>query len=508
MTKRNITAIAIAACACLTAALPSASSGADGARGTRAVNYNPLEGDNGFGVLVEGNTFLGSTESEGPVAMGGNLSFGTYNVSLHNVGTYTAPGDTRPAGLVVNGRVDLAGSVPGGVLSLLSDRYVKIGDLTGVQALITDSNGASVNTQITATGAGYNSTPRIGLTTQQTPASVAASSGFDVAALFPTYRARATEMATCATTVILRDSAGNPLPQQEGFPAGTSAYITLTDNTTNVLNLSGADLENLGEIVFTSPPTATAPLVISVDTTATGGVYTWNVPNQANASAGASYILWNFADATDLTIATGDSIEGTVYAPGAAVTDINASNIEGTVVAKSFSAGPVVSGNVVNAGEIHYFPFSANVTCTDTTPTEPPTTAPPTTAPPTTEPPTTAPPTTEPPTEPPSEPPSWPPSEPPTEHPTWLPTGLPTWFPTDGWTPPPTGYPGVTPHGQEPPPAELPVADTVDQAHRGLAGTELAGTGLSDSVRFAVAGALALTAAGVALFRRGRRQRD
>ncbi|MEU1433064.1 choice-of-anchor A family protein [Streptomyces sp. NPDC005786] len=337
---------------------------------------NPLAGDNGFGVLVQDDATLGSTETEGSVAIGGDLTYGPgYNVALQTPGTFTAPGDDRPTALLVGGRADHAGSSPQGVLKVLSDGYVKIGDATGSSVLDTDVNGADVTTQVVAAGASYNSTPRIETTVRQPVESVTDTTGLpDLDALFATYRDRSDAIDTCDTNVILRDAAGNPLPDQTGFPAGTSAHVTLTEGETNVLRLTGEQLNNLSEITFDTPPTASTPFVVDVDTTGTDSTYVWHLPNLAGVSGDqAPYMLWNFPDATDITMADGDSLEGTVFAPRAHLTDLAASNIEGTVVVRELTAGPLTEGGAssVDAGEIHQFPFAADIDCTGGEPPSP-----------------------------------------------------------------------------------------------------------------------------------------
>ncbi|MEE4492202.1 choice-of-anchor A family protein [Streptomyces sp. BE230] len=372
--KRTSLTTATACVLCLASAAPAAAD----------YSGNPLAGDNGFGVLIQSDATLGSTETEGSVAIGGNLTYGPgYNVALHAPGTFTAPGDARPTALLVGSRVDYAGSSPQGVLKVLSNGYVKIGDATGSSVLEQDGNTqdtefADVNTQIVAQGAAHNSTPRIETTVRQPASSVTDTTGLpDLDALFATYRDRSTAIGTCDTSVILRDDAGNPLPDQTGFPAGTSAHVTLTDGETNVLRLTGVQLNNLSEIVFDTPPTATAPFVVDIDTTGTNGTYVWHMPNLAGASGEqAPYMLWNFSDATDITMADGDSLEGTVFAPRAHLTDVNPANIEGTVVARELVAGPLTEGSAadsVNAGEIHQFPFATEIDCgTDQSPSPSP----------------------------------------------------------------------------------------------------------------------------------------
>nr|AAZ23065.1 hypothetical protein [Streptomyces fradiae] len=327
---------------------------------------NPVEGSNGFGVVTEGDATLGSTESEGPVAVGGDLAFGAgYNVALNTPGTFVAPGDARPTALLVDGRVDHAASSPSGVLRVLQGGYVKIGDASGSAVLNEDANGASSNTRVVAAASPYDSTPRIELTVQQPAGSVFQQGLMDLTALFSAYRDRADRMAGCDADVTLLDGDGNPLAPEDITP-GTDVQVSLAGGRTNVLRLTGQQLNDIAEITFVNPPTADTPLLVDVDTTATDGVFTWDTPTPAGISnAQAPYILWNFADATSITIASGDSVEGTIFAPRADLVDLDPSNIEGDVIVKTLTAGPLTGpgGEAVNAGEIHYHPFDAQLQC-------------------------------------------------------------------------------------------------------------------------------------------------
>lgn len=430
---------------------------------------NPVDGSNGFGVVTEGDAMLGSTESEGPVAIGGNLSFGSgYNVSLNTPGSFTAPGDDQPTALLVGGRVDYASSAPNGVLKVLQNGYVKIGDIPGSTAASNDANGAQVNTHITRTAAAYDSTPRIELTTRQPRSSVGPADLMDFPSLFSTFRDRADTMAQCANNVTLLDGNGNALSDQENVAPGTNAKVQLTPGKTNVLHVTGEALNNLDEITFLNQPSADTPFLVVVDTTATGGALTWHTPNLAGVSgANAPYMMWDFPDATNITIADGDTVEGTIYAPRADLTDLDPSNIEGDIIARTLTAGPINGpSGPVNAGEIHYFPFDADLECADISSSPSPHSPSPTDSP----------------------------TPSPTDSPTPSPKDSPTPSPSDT-TPSPTPQPS-TPMPSTPAPSPHP------------SGPELANTGNSRATGLAAAGACALIATGAALTLWARRQRN
>lgn len=390
--RKGVAVVSAVLCAGLGgwAALPAQAAGGPGPEPRAAVG-NPMEGNLGFGTIVEHDALLGSTETEGTVALGGDLTFGPgYNVMIHQTGTYTVPGESEPTALLVGGRISMTGSAPDGVLKVLNNGYVHVGDMAGISALDTDSNGASVNTEVVASGSAYDSVPRLQLTTRETPSAVGPfNSPIDFTSLFAQYRERAREIAECAQNVTLTDASGTPLPEQTGFPSGTQAYVTLTPGETNVLHLTGDDLNNLAEISFRTQPTADTPFVVVVDPVDTP--YAWHVPNLAGVSGTqAPYMLWDFPTATDIDMTSGDSLEGTIYAPSAHLVDLDSSNIEGDIAVKSFEAGPESSpGQYTNAGEIHNFPFAAELDCGGETsspsqsPSESPTTVSPTTATPT-----------------------------------------------------------------------------------------------------------------------------
>lgn len=335
------------------------------ATGSQAAGvFDPLVGNKGFLVLVEQDADLIAHEIEGTVAIGGNLRFGNgFTTLTQSTEPFTVPGDAAPTALIVNGRVDLAGSAAGGQFRVTGGGYMKIGDLTGVVVKDADNNNAPTLTRLVPIN-DYTATPNLEVAIHQDAVSVGPTVPLDVAGLFPTYRTISSEMAlACPNNVVLRDSAGNPLTKP--YAPDTHAFLTLTPGQTNILNITAADLNNLAEITFTNQPSASMPLIVNVDTTGVGGNFAWDSPNLAGVGSGqAPYMLWNFPDATALQHVGGDSLEGTLYAPRADFVDLNPTNIEGAVVVKSM----VMGSGMVDGGEVHMFPFFGQVTCGDLTP--------------------------------------------------------------------------------------------------------------------------------------------
>ena len=364
---------------------------------------NPLDPALNFNAFIEGDTVLAEHEMEGPLATGGTLAIqGIYEINTQRNADYIDGDDAEPSALVVGGSMDWNNSTSDGIVPVLSEGYMKFGDLTGSDVLNTDQNDAPVNTQLVRAGEEYNSTPRVALTVQQ-PIESVHSSPIDFASAFAQMRGYSEDLAVCANTVTMLDSrdGGSPVAKGEVQP-GQQIFVTLTEGQTNVLNVTGEDLNNISDLTFVNKPSADTPILINVDTSGTGGVFNWDVANQAGLGGeDAPYILWNFNDTVELTLTPGGStVEGSIFAPDAYFTDISEGNIEGQIVA----ADAVLGTTEYDSLELHYYPFAAELTCeTDVDPsptgtTEVPTTDAPTTDAPTTDIPTTDAPTTDTPT--------------------------------------------------------------------------------------------------------------
>jgi choice-of-anchor A domain-containing protein len=326
-----------------------------------ATAEHPLAPALGFNSFVEDETVLASTESEGGIATGGNLVVsGAYNVNIHNASTFIAPGDSVPSALVVGGRVDFTQGPASSVVQVHD--YVKVGDLTGAEVLNVDSNLASVSTRVVVAGTDYNSTPRIELNLQQPLASVGPTSPIDFDAAFAVLRSHAADLYACeAHEVEMEDDQSQPVAKGE-VAAGQQIRISLLMGVTNVLNVTGEDLNNMGDLVFLTSPDDQTPLLINVDTSGTGGEMNWDVKSQAGiGGAEAPYIIWNFNDTARLRLTGGDTVQGSILAPDADYSDISPANVQGQIIVENAHLGEVGE----NGGEIHDFPFDAVLTCED-----------------------------------------------------------------------------------------------------------------------------------------------
>ena len=348
--------------------MPSVTAGAtvnatvvtQGASGSASYVYttgvNPVTGTQGFAVFVAGNLALNATAVACPVALGGNLSFGpaSFNVATQTQGSFTASGDSKPTGLLVGGNINWSGSSSTGSVNVQSS-YMKIGNMTG--SVVAQSGSAP--THVVPTGNSYSSSPQLASTLNQPTASVTQSGLINFTSAFSAFATQSAGLAACTSTIALNASNGKPLPLP--LPSGTNAYLTLTPGTQNVLDISAANLANISLLQFQNAPSATMPLVINVDTSGVGNTFTWTTPNinGLSASSAAPYILWNFFNATQLTISGSATVPGTIYAPGTAVNDYDGNGLAGGVIAASLAVGG--SGGNPNGGQILSYPFTATL---------------------------------------------------------------------------------------------------------------------------------------------------
>jgi choice-of-anchor A domain-containing protein len=329
------------------------------------INGHPA--NSGFLVFVENDVTLRNDESEGTMAMGGNLRIQqSYNIAIHapKDSTFTDEGDSGPTFLYVGGGIRWEDT--NAQVRVLNQGFTKVADTTTYDAHTRDQNNAEVNYRLTPPGRPFNSQPYLeGNTKAQTVASIKHRPGPDlinVAAAFDVYRALTRELAACPANVELvsPDYPFAPLPRP--YASGARGRLTLTPDRTNVLTMTTTELANLSEITYTNQPTASMPLLINV----IGDSFTGKMPNHPGASGSqAPYILWNFPEATSIKVTGGDSQEGTIYAPHAKVTWVPTANIEGNVIASYFNHGEPKPVRNAAPREIHDFPFNAKLSCAD-----------------------------------------------------------------------------------------------------------------------------------------------
>lgn len=308
---------------------------------------NPTSPTKDFNIFVENDLTLKTNESEGPVAVGGDLTIaGTYQAAIQNGGTFLVNG--VKIGLLVGGKVNYNS----GTLQVNQNTYVKIGNSTGSTVWYYDQNNAATNIRVTP--GPYDPNSKILLQTNATNLGVSSGNNpvfqsglIDFAGAFQTMRTEALSLAACQHNAQITNANGNPIPNTN-LPNQIKINM---QNGVNIFNVSGADINNVQVLTYTNTPSQDKVLLINVDAP---GTFTWNVWNQAGISfQGAQYVIYNFYNTTTLNIAGSPTVEGTIFAPFADVNKIiNQSNIQGQVIGKSFNH---------QGGQVHYAAFKGSV---------------------------------------------------------------------------------------------------------------------------------------------------
>ncbi|GAA3510406.1 hypothetical protein GCM10022393_24690 [Aquimarina addita] len=288
---------------------------------------NPLADALGYNAFVRYAAYLGGGDTEGPIALGGDLTMnGIITVAAQTPGINFFNGDDKASSLVVNGKVQYVS----GQGIQLNQGYAKIGNLNGSSIFDKDLNNASVNTR--ATAGGYGDMPRIQVHTQQDADSVAQGDLIDFEAAFAGFNALSLAYSSLAPNVVLSDD----------------YKVTLIQNEINVLNVTGAELKSLPYVTFTNTPSKETPLVINVDAS---GDLEWDIFNIAGiGDQQGSFIIWNFFNSSSITLTGGGTIIGAVLAPAADVIKDSSGNINGQVIAANYFH---------NEGELHQHVFDS-----------------------------------------------------------------------------------------------------------------------------------------------------
>lgn len=297
----------------------------------------------GFNVFVQNDFVFGGGDVEGAVAVGNNLTIQGSNgqFAIQSAGTFTVPGMAAPAGLLVANDVNLNG----GGLGLLSGAKVLIGSNTQTKALSVDMNGATVNTRVVNTAGNYSSTPNISLSHSQSE-NVYQTSPIDFTAAFSVFRSRSTNVAALATNMTITNANGTA-QNPSSLSNNSQIYVKALSAGANILNLTGTNINNISSMTFDVKPSASQYVVINVDNP---GTFNWSNFNFTGVSSTeAQYILINFSNSTTVNINSSSTVFATIFAPNADVDKKNSANIDGQVIAKSFT--------MLQGGEVHRMYF-------------------------------------------------------------------------------------------------------------------------------------------------------
>lgn len=318
--------------------------------GTVAQAQNPAASALGFNVFVRDSAILTNNETQGPVAIGANLALNnvSYQVATNTAGTFQVGGDN--IGLLVGGRVRYNS---GNALQINNNGYVKIGDSTGSYTWYVDQNNAFSPIQVTP-GATYNGTPRIQL--QANAQQLGVWNGVNpvfqgglvnFATAFNTLAGNATIMQALPNNVQLTDANGNNIPSTN--PPAT-VKMTL-NNGLNVLNITGADMNQIQNFTFNNTPNSNRWLLVNVDAQ---GTFNWNVFNSAGigGNTDGQFILYNFYNTTVLNLVGSGAVVGSIFAPSAHINKtVNSNNVHGQVIGRTLNH---------TVGMIQYAPFQPN----------------------------------------------------------------------------------------------------------------------------------------------------
>ncbi|MFC8733064.1 collagen-binding domain-containing protein [Luteimicrobium sp. NPDC057192] len=321
----------------------------------------------GFTIFVQDDVDLGNSETEGSLALGGDLTLAADTNLVHSTGLtpagYTLPVvDGDPTRLLVGGTLDL--TAPGSlqvtsrddVGPAQADRIgaIKFGDTGGLE--LTARSGVD---RLHEAGGSVDAKPWVDVND-------AAQQTFDGAHAV-TYPGAASVVDSRFPALVAQ---GEALRTATGSDVATATLdggvVTLTPGKLNVLTVDAATLGANAQLTFAGgTPGADTPFVVNV-TDASGstvhvpplrGPEMPGQPSATDPNPWAPFVTWNLTGAGTTTV-TGELVTGTILAPDVDLTLDASSPVEGQIVARSL---------VARGGEIHQ--YLAASSCTTPTPT-------------------------------------------------------------------------------------------------------------------------------------------
>lgn len=289
------------------AAIPVSS--ADAAPAVCSIVASPLGAAQGWTEFIEGRDNRHSSESEGSVAAGGDLTIG--QVDIH--GSNGNPAIVR---LVVGGKI-VNGGAP-----------VKV---EHGSAWVTDKAGSTPF---------FNNPPNPGpIEFHQASAGYVTANPIDFAAAFADLRAKSTAWGAAAQTGTVAVGNGGE---------SNNLVLTGTRSDLNVFTVTAAQLASTQGVSIDTPNGSITLINVSGTSVQIGNgsaAKMWlrqgNTWKQAadNTINQQPRILWNFPTATSVRFAGGGAWGGTYLAPNAAVTVANSvGNNPGQIIARSFDS--------------------------------------------------------------------------------------------------------------------------------------------------------------------------
>ncbi|SFQ28392.1 choice-of-anchor A domain-containing protein, partial [Pseudarcicella hirudinis] len=300
---------------------------------------NPLAPVQSFNVFTQNGISLNNGNIDGGIAAGGKVTLrGAFTISTATDGAFSVSGDANKTTLIAETGITYQS---GTGLSVGSNGFMKIPDAAFTS---TSKYWSSNPTRITISSASsQDAIPRINLSATQTLASIK-QDVLDFNSIFTQLKATSDAHKNCSSNTAIS-------------PTGTSYTFTLTAGRSNFFKINASKLTSLTEIKFSNVPSATNPAIITVDLQSASSL-SWTVPTFTSVpDAAGKYILFNFvngASGATITLNGTNTEIGTLFAPYFNIVKSGAGDIEGQVVANTYTH---------EAGEVHYQIFSTSVTC-------------------------------------------------------------------------------------------------------------------------------------------------
>lgn len=318
---------------------------------------NPFDLAGGFSVYAREDAHLGNHETEGSVAVGGELSVradgGMYAILHQAAGTadYTIPTvDGDPTRLLVGGYAPTSGTVQITNGGAPADRGAA---LQGYLKVVGDDPafGTYQRADWVRYRTSLDDSPAVDATNQKWPdgaATVATERG-SVAAYVETGATGAAEVRRCLADLV---------------PSGAAHVLSVTEDVGDRVVLSALEAGRPNVVDYAAIadaytvqfadgvlPSADAPLIVSVPAGTTdlqGSVF-------GEAGKAASFVMWDLSrlDGPVTLGAGGARLDGSVYAPTADLT-VEASPLDGQVVARDLT---------LLGGEAHAYLFAGSIPC-------------------------------------------------------------------------------------------------------------------------------------------------
>lgn len=311
------------------------------------INPPHQETDPDVGTYIAGDLLIstGASEMEGTFVIGENATFNSG--AYFNVGTVGAGSQYVPA----------YGSdmlTVGGDLTIPSAFDVEVGNLAGPlggNVVVGGSVSPADEAQLTLNGGTLTQGGGSGVITPYAP----------VAAL---YSALSTEFSGLADTGTVTSDPGNVY------------FTSTTSDTRQVFTVSGSDLGSLASTKTINLINIPVDAVIIINVTGTTAVLSTNVfilngltinPMAAEPNRDFSHLtqsmLWNFADATSVTLGRQDQLLGSVLVPTAGSTTQLLTSTNGRLY---INGDLTLGGGTTETGlEIHNYPFRNCAASTD-----------------------------------------------------------------------------------------------------------------------------------------------